>query len=292
MKPKANERPFLEEAAQTSYERARVVVLPLPHEETVSWKQGTAEGPAAILEASEHLELYDERFDLEPWRAGVWTAAAVDPLGRQEVVDAVAGLLQDGKWVLSLGGEHSLTPWAVEACVQQHPELTVVQLDAHADLRDSFHGRKDNHACAMARSLEHAKAVRGFGIRAYSIEERQRMQREPRSRWIHAWEMGNNDNWIDRLLEELDDRPVYLTLDLDGFDPAIIPATGTPEPGGIGWEPVMELIDQLCRRCRVVAADIVELAPRPELHHADFTAARLAYTLIGCRFREASRRID
>ncbi|MDH3784250.1 MAG: agmatinase, partial [Acidobacteriota bacterium] len=276
--------PFLEDEARGPYESSRVVVLPIPHEATVSWESGTAQGPNAILEASEHLELYDERFDREPWRAGVWTAEPLQSPDRGSVVRAATNYLDDDKWLLSLGGEHSITPWLVEACAKRHPSLTVVQLDAHADLRETFHGRADNHACAMARSLEHASAVRAFGIRAYSVEERDRMARDPDSLWIHAWEM-EGDGWMERLLEGLDGCPVYLTLDLDGFDPAILPATGTPEPGGVGWDPVVRFLDRLCQQCNVVAADIVELAPRPQLHHADFLAARLAYTLIGCRFR-------
>lgn len=277
---------FLEDGAETSYDRARVVLLPVPYEGTVSYVGGAARGPQAILDASEQLELYDERIAAEPWRCGIHTMRALDVASRgpEEVAAAVeratGRLLDDAKWPVILGGEHSITPGAVRAAAARHPGLHVVQLDAHADLRESYQGSPHSHACAMARCVDVA-TVHAFGIRAYSRDEADRIRRGiPGYRVTHAWEMRGVD-WIDMALDELRDRAVYLTVDVDYFDPSVVPATGTPEPGGGLWEPTLELLERLFRTAHVVGCDVVELAPVPGLHHADFTVARLVYKLIG-----------
>ena len=274
---------------------ARVLILPVAYEGTVSYGAGTAAGPRAILDASTQIELYDEQLDDEPFRVGIhtapcWTPAAdLDPeavvLGVEERVGAG---LDAGRWVLTLGGEHSLTVGAVRAAARRHPGLVVVQLDAHADLRERYEGTPFNHACAMARCLEVAE-VRALGLRSYSDEERRRIA-DGLEGWsaVHAWEMEDPEK-IAGLLAGIDGRPVYLTVDVDFFDPSLVPATGTPEPGGGGWYPTLAILAELFRRARVVAADVVELAPIPGLHHADFTVARLAYKLIGLHRRALER---
>jgi agmatinase len=284
---------FLEGPAP-QYEDAAVVILPVPLESTVSYGAGTSRGPAAIIEASTQVELYDEGLESEPHRAGLWTSPAL-PLpagGNEAAVDAIerriGSLLDDGKWVVMLGGEHAITPGGVRAAAARHDGLTVVQLDAHADLREAYEGDRHSHACAMARSLEHAE-VRAVGIRSYSAGEAARMrERIPGYRVVHARDMDDAGAWHDEVLDGIDGRPVYLTIDVDYFDPAIIPATGTPEPGGGTWDPTVRFFDALFRRANVVAADVVELAPIPGLHHADFTAARLVYRLIGLQVRGRS----
>jgi len=283
--PSPSRSVFLEDAAQAGFDEARVAILPVPFESTVTFGRGTSRGPAAILDASEQLELYDEQMDAEPYRCGVWTAP---PLTGNDVdAEAMAGiverrfgeLLDAGKWVVMLGGEHSITPGAVRAAATRHEGLQVVQLDAHADLRESYQGNRWSHACAMARCIEVAP-VRAIGVRSYSREEAQRIRADsPGYRITHAWETEEAD-WIELALEGLRKRPVYLTIDLDYFDPAIMPSTGTPEPGGGRWGPALQLLERLFREARVVAADIVELAPIVGLHHPDFTAARLVYKLI------------
>ncbi len=277
---------FLEDGADAPYERARVVVLPAPYEGTVSYGTGTSRGPQAILDASEQLELYDEELGLEPFRCGVWTApalslAALRPEEAAAAIEArVGGLLDEGKWIVTLGGEHSVTVGAVRAAASRHPGLRVVQIDAHADLRESYQDERYSHASAMARCLE-VVPVHALGLRSYSREEAERIREVGgRYRALHAWEMSRGD-WTDRALDGLRGQPVYLTIDVDGFDPSIVPATGTPEPGGLGWRPVLGFLAQLFRVARVVSADVVELAPIPGLRHADFTAARLVYKLIG-----------
>jgi len=287
-------RHFLEEGADTPYERARVVVLPAPFEGTVSYGSGTASGPQAILDASEQLELYDEELGFEPFRCGVWTAPALalDARSPEDAVSAVESrvgeLLADGKWVVTLGGEHSITAGAVRAAASRYPGLRVVQIDAHADLRETYQGQRYSHACAMTRCLEVAP-VHALGIRSYSREEAARI-RDGRGRYrlLHAWEMESED-WTERALDGLRGHPVYLTIDVDGFDPAIVPATGTPEPGGLAWRPVLGYLGELFGAAQVVSADVVELAPIPGLRHPDFTVARLVYKLIGFAARRLTR---
>jgi agmatinase len=278
---------FLGEGTNVPFERARAVVLPVPLEASVSYGGGTARGPQAILDASTQVETWDEELEREPLACGIHTDPPLPvfglPLERAlERVEARVGeLLDAGKWVVTLGGEHSLTPPAVAAAARRHPGLEVVQLDAHADLRESYQGTPDSHACAMARCLEHAAGVRAAGIRSYSAEEAARIRDGiPGYRIVRADEL-TDEGWTERLLDGIDGKPVYLTVDVDYFDPSIVPATGTPEPGGGRWRPTLGLLAALFRRARVVAADVVELAPIAGLHHADFTVARLVHRLIG-----------
>lgn len=282
----SEDRGFLEPQARAALDEASVAVVPAPYESTVSWVGGTADGPRAILEASEQLELYDERSRSEPWRAGVWTAPALElegldgPSMVHRVQDHVGRLMDAGKWVVMLGGEHGISVGAVRAAAERHPGLRVVQLDAHADLREEYRGSRWSHACVAARCLESA-GVRAFGVRSYSADEARRMREGIAGHeLVHAWEMEDSGR-VGELIEGLAQSPVYLTIDVDFFDPSIVPATGTPEPGGAAWEPTLALLERLFDAARIVAADVVELAPAPGLHHADFTVARLVYKLIG-----------
>jgi agmatinase len=282
--------PFGGDEALAPFERARAVVLPVPYEGTVSYGGGTALGPAAILRASTQVELYDEQLAIEPYRAGIFTDPLLDVRERstedvvRRVRRRVGELMDDGKWVVMLGGEHSITPGAVAAAAERREGLQVVQLDAHADLRQTYEGSALSHACAMARCVEIAP-VHAVGIRNYSIDEAEWIRRGiPGYRIVHGWEM-EGEGWIERVIEPLVGRSVYLTFDLDYFDPSIVPATGTPEPGGGTWWPTLRLLDRLFVAADVVAADVVELAPIEGLHHADFTAARLVHKLIGLATR-------
>ena len=281
--------PFGGPEAAAAFDDAAAAVLPVPYEATVSYGGGTARGPEAILDASTQVELYDEQLGREPFRAGIWTDAPLDVAGTTEQVVArirerVARLMDAGKWVLMLGGEHSITPGAVAAAASRHSGLRVVQLDAHADLREEYEGDRWSHACAMARCLDLGVTLTAIGIRNYSAGEARRIGAGiPGYRIVHGWELRDHAR-IERALEGVDGHPVYLTVDVDYFDPGIVPATGTPEPGGGAWWPTLELLDGLFARANVVACDVVELAPAPGLHHADFAAARLAYKLIGLRF--------
>ncbi len=290
MNPDAHELPpFGGDEAASTFDDAGVAVLPVPYEATVSYGGGTAKGPEAILRASTQVELYDEQLASEPFHAGIFTDPMLDVDGTTERVvrriETRFGELMDaGKWVVMLGGEHAITPGGVAAAASRHPELTVVQLDAHADLRQQYAGDRWSHACAMARCVDLGVPITAIGIRNYCVDEAQWIRQGiPGYRIVHAWEM-EHETWIERALDGLDEKPVYLTIDLDYFDPSVIPATGTPEPGGGAWWPTLRFLDRLIKRTNVVACDLVELAPSPGLHHADFTAARLAYKLIGMRF--------
>ena len=280
--------PFGGDEAAAPFDEARVAVLPVPYEATVSYGGGTARGPEAILSASTQVELYDEQLAAEPFKAGLYTDPMLDVSGTTEQVVSrierrVGEMMDAGKWVVMLGGEHAITPGGVAAAVRRHPGLAVVQLDAHADLRQEYMGDRWSHAAAMARCLDHGVPLTAIGIRNYSVDEARWIRSGiPGYRILHAWEM-EHERWIDRALEGLDGKPVYLTIDLDYFDPAIIPATGTPEPGGGAWWPTLRFLGSLIERANVVACDVVELAPSAGLHHADFTAARLIYKLIGMR---------
>ena len=283
--------PFLGEEMAVSFERSRVAVLPVPYEATVSYGGGTRNGPRAILEASTQIESFNERTAGNPADCGIWTDRPLSITDRSPekivsgITDRFGELMDAGKWVVMLGGEHGVTPGGVAAAAARHDDLHVFQFDAHADLRESYEGDPWSHASAMARCIDLA-TIHAVGIRSYSPGEAERMRRGiPGYTITHAWEIGD-EGWIDRALEGVSGKKVYLTFDVDYFDPSIVPATGTPEPGGGSWWPTLELLDALFRRATVVAADVVELAPIPGLHHADFTVARLVYHLVGLAARD------
>lgn len=268
-----------------AYETAKVVVVPVPYEATVSYGGGTGKGPHAIITASSQVELYDDELDAEPFSVGIATMESVPVAGllpqrmADRVRDTVARVLGDGKFPVILGGEHSITPPIVGAVAETHKAITVVQFDAHADLRQEYEGSTMNHACAMARVKEICPVVH-LGIRNMSREEAVWVKKENLpvfyARDIHA-----EANWMDRALECIATDEVYLTIDVDAFDSSFMPATGTPEPGGLNWFQVKNFVRKLMQRKRVVGMDIVELAPIPHFHACDFAVAKLAYKCIG-----------
>jgi len=269
-------------------QKAKIVVLPVPYDGTSTWVKGADKGPQAILKASENLEFYDIRTDSQVFDRGIFTAPLLKGFSTpQQMVDAVrttvAGHLENGKFLVLLGGEHSISIGSVQAHGQAFKDLSILQLDAHADLRDSYEGSAFNHACTMARVREICPIVQ-VGIRSMDVCEKTNMDR---SRVFFAEDIcnGGDRRWIDDALELLTDR-VYVTIDLDVFDPAIMPATGTPEPGGLGWYDVLAVLKALCRKKQLVGFDVTELCPRPALWACDFTAAKLVYQLLSCRFED------
>lgn len=263
----------------------RVAILPVPYESTTSFGHGTADGPSAIIDASRHLELYDLEFQGEPSSVGIET---FEPLGPQfaapeepqtEVREAVTSILKREQFPLLLGGEHSITPPAVEAVQVLYPDLSVLQLDAHADLRESFEGTRWSHACAMRRVIDLGVRVVQVGIRSMSAEEHTFLMASGRSSHLFPGHVRGRENAIELLSSN-----VYLTLDVDVLDPSVMPATGTPEPDGWSYAELLDFLRDLCRRRRVVAADVVEFAPLPAIHAPAFIAASLVYKLIGYRF--------
>ena len=270
------------------YESARAVILPIPYEETTTYLRGARNGPEAILRASQALELYDEELDAEPFRNGVHTAPAPDFTGKSETeaVDvierAASGLLDDGKFIIGLGGEHTVSVGLIRAQVKVRGPLTVVVLDAHADLRNEYLGSPYNHACVMRRVRETGCNIIQIGLRSLDMED-VLFAKESGIRRIYAHELHREPESWKRMIEHICG-PVYLSVDLDAFDPGVMPAVGTPEPGGLGWYAVLDILHELFRRCDVVGGDVVELCPRKGLEYSDFTAAKLVYKMIGYRF--------
>ena len=262
---------------------ARYAVLPVPFEGTVTYKGGTSAGPMAILEASAQVELFDEELRGEFHTAGVATYPLIQPApGVEEQLSRVKAaalpILRAGRFLLTLGGEHSITSALVEAAAETCGQISVLQIDAHADLRDSYEGTRHSHACVMRRVLETTDHLCQVGIRSFSLEEQQACPRQVRN-FITPADAGSDDRWISKALKLLGEK-VYITVDIDGFDPAIAPGTGTPEPGGLSWQQGTRLLRRVCAERQVVAADIVEVRPIPPSHVTEFLAARLGYKII------------
>lgn len=275
---------------ETRYEDARAVVVPVPYERTVSYGRGTAKGPAAILEASGYVELYDEVLREEPFRRGIHTRDPVeidsdDPRAIVDRLEEVAtDLFADGKFALFLGGEHALTTGPVRAARAAFEGLSVLQLDAHADLRDSYQGSPWSHASVMRRVWDLGVPSVPVGIRAVSVEEAEFIAAEDVPVfWSHRLAAGHE--WMETALNALSDT-VYVTFDVDFFDPSLMPATGTPEPGGGFWHDTMRFLGLVFEEKTVVGMDVVELAPIEGLHAPDFVVARLAHRAIGYRLHD------
>lgn len=272
---------------ETRYETARAVVVPVPYERTVSYGGGTAGGPAAILAASEYVELYDEVLRYEPYREGIHTAPPVeagsdDPAAIVDALEVVAGrLFGDGKFPVFLGGEHALTTGPVRAAKAAFDDLTVLQLDAHADLRDAYQGSPWSHACVMRRVWDLGIPAVPVGIRAVSVEEADFVAEQGLSVfWSHR--IAHGHEWMDTALNALSET-VYVTFDVDFFDPSLVPSTGTPEPGGGFWHDTMRFLGRVFEEKTVVGMDVVELAPIEGLHAPDFVVARLVHRAIAWR---------
>ena len=262
---------------------ARYAVLPVPYERTVTYKPGTAAGPAAIIEASQQVELFDEQLLREFHTVGVATLTPLAPADNpaemmRRVHQAALPVMTADKFLLTLGGEHSITLPLVQAAAETFGPISVLQIDAHADLRNSYDGSGLNHACVMRRVLAVTDRICQVGIRNISQEEYD--QCRPRvARCITPRAIQDDPNWIDRAMGMLGER-VYVTIDVDGLDPSIAPGVGTPEPGGLLWGQTIDLLRRVCAERQVVAADIVEVRPIPPNHITEFLAARLAYKLI------------
>lgn len=261
-------------------DQSKYVLLSVPYDKTSTFQKGADLGPQAILDASDSIELYDVVTDNEAYTAGIYTddfqynfdtpEAMV-----QSVYDRVKHFLNQKKTVCLLGGEHSVSVGAIKALSEKYHQLSILQIDAHADLREEYHDSPYNHACVMRRAQEYANVVQ-VGIRSVCSEEREFIVPE---NMFYAHEIRKNPNWIDQVINKLSDY-VYLTIDLDGFDPSIVPGTGTPLPGGLSWYDVNDLLEQLFTRKKVVAFDVVELCPQPDDKTSDVLAAVLVYRII------------
>ena len=277
-----------------SFEDSRVVILPVPLDRTTSYVPGTRNGPREILDASSHMELWDEEVGADVHGVGIFTLPAMElPFGEMaplmaEIRRVAAEVLARDKFLVTLGGEHSITPPLVEAAAARFSGLSVLQIDAHADLRDCYMGTPHNHACAMRRSLEYAPVTQ-VGIRSMSTEEAEAAPGLNTTLFYdHA--MRRDPTWIDRVVDTLTG-PVYITIDVDGMDPAIMPATGTPEPGGLSWYEILALLRATIQRKTVVACDLVELSPLPGLMAPNFLCAKLIYKILTYRFAGSGLRL-
>lgn len=269
----------------TGLETSRVVVLPVPFDQTSTWIRGADKGPAAIVESSINFEWYDIETEWEPYRIGIHTDRPIEGFkDSARMVEAVYARVREhldrDKFVVLLGGEHSVSIGSFRAHVEKYPNLTILQLDAHADLRPDYHGSPFNHACAMARAREVAPIVQ-VGIRSMDIDEKKYMNPD---RVFYAHQIVGRTDWMDATVGKLT-ADVYLTIDLDVFDPSIMPATGTPEPGGLLWYETLTFLRKVAQSRRIVGLDVVELCPTPGNHAAVFLAAKLIYKLLAYIFK-------
>ena len=274
---------------------AQAVVIPFGLEASVSYGGGTAKGPQAMIDASHEVELFDDEFWCEPFRKyGVLTAKAekiqkpiVKALDQLEA--QVEEVLQMGKFPMVFGGEHSITAGAIRPYARRFKDLTILHFDAHADLRDGYDGEHYSHAAALRRVLDH-KHIKlcSFGIRNISQSEIPFLEKnKDRVKIYWAREKAKWD--IKEIVSHYKNKPVYVTFDIDGLDASLMPATGTPEPGGLFWDECMTIIREVAKVSTFVGADVNELAPRPELHSCDFLAAKLAYKIMSYAFLVSKR---
>ena len=275
---------------ETTYQKARAVVLPVPYDGTTSYRAGTRDGPAAILMASRNVELYDIELGCEPLNKGVFTFPELEPdmRGPGETIERLTAafdtMIADDKFPVLLGGEHSLTTGPVRAFKRKFGDaLSVLQLDAHADLRDEYEHTPFNHAAVMRRVIDLAEITQ-VGIRNISAEEMEFVKEIDHQGifWGHQI-VGTDTSWMDQVIDRLKEH-VYISIDLDAFDPSIMPAVGTPEPGGLLWYPVLELLMRVVRERHVVGFDVMELCPIPGSIAPDFLAAKLIFKLLGMVF--------
>jgi len=263
-----------------NYKSAKVVIFPVPYESTTYYRPGTKYGPQTIIDASRHMELYDITLKRSIKETDIFTLQELEPsknLPKETVLrvkDVIEKILEDKKIPIMIGGEHSITVGAVSAFKEKNFDFSVLQIDAHADLRDDFEGTKYHHGCTMRRVRNLNSSVIQVGIRSISPEEAQ---------YIEDRKVNNIFFYPDLLIEKIVSllkENVYLTFDLDALDPSIMPSVGTPEPGGISWREVINLIENISRNRKIIGADVVELSPLPGMIAPDFLAAKLVYKII------------
>jgi len=270
----------------TPLEKAQVALLPIAFGMTTTYGSGTEKGPAALIDASRNLELYDVETRREASDEGIFTAPILSPKSCdamiKEVEQAAITYLEAGKFLVAVGGEHSISFPLVKAHAERYGPISVLQLDAHTDLVDAYEGNPHSHASVMARvrTLSSVESTVAVGIRSMAKEEAALMQKE---KIFFAHELTDDLKWMDQVVDELSDR-VYITFDLDVFDSALMPATGTPEPGGISWNTAMILLKKVIQKRSVVGFDVVELCPIPGMHAPDYLAAKLVYKCMNYLF--------
>jgi N1-aminopropylagmatine ureohydrolase len=271
----------------TALDMARIAILPVAYDITSTWIKGADKGPFAIIDASHALEFYDIETDFEVYRSGIHTCETrvikAPPEEMVRIVERdVTNLISAGKFVVLLGGEHSVTIGAVKAFAEKTENFSVLQLDAHADLRDEYEGSKCNHACVAARIKEEVDSLVQVGVRSMSAREKDAVV--PEKMFYAKDVIAGQTGWVDKVVDQLSDN-VYVTVDLDVFDPSIMPSTGTPEPGGLSWYDVMTLLAAVAKKKNVVGFDCVELCPNEVNKAPDFLAAKLVYKFLSHIFK-------
>ncbi len=285
MNKKGNFADLSEQYAQL--QNAKIVIVPVAYDQTSTWLKGAEKGPEAIIEASAHMELYDIETDSQVYKNGIYTDTKIEGLTQpQDIVTAVderAGKwLKRDKFVVVIGGEHTVSIGSVKAHTKIYKNMTVLQLDAHADLRDEFEGSKFSHASVMARIKELSPIVQ-VGIRSMDASEKQFLDKDNA---FFCKDIYNKKGWFEEVIAKLSNR-VYVTIDIDVFDPSIMPSTGTPEPGGMQWYDVLGLLKLVFAKRNVVGFDIVELCPNKSNKAPDFLAAKLIYKLLSYKFGDS-----
>lgn len=273
-------------------ENAKIVLIPVPYDGTSTWQKGANNGPDAFLEASENMELYDIETNSEVYKEGIFLAPSLTDMNTpKEMVDnvhsTVKSYIQKKRFVTIFGGEHSISIGAIRAFNECYDDLTVLHIDAHADLRKSYEGTEFNHACAMYEASQTTNLIQ-VGIRSMDKVELTAMDMD---KTFFAHEMVQDDNWMQDVLD-LTTKNVYISFDLDALDPSLMPSTGTPEPGGLFWYETLDFLKQVFSTCNVVGFDIVELCPNDIQKESDFLAAKLYYKMLSYKFQITDENSD
>ena len=277
------------EEQYTQYDTAEIAILPVPYDGTSTWIKGADKGPRAILEASPNMEFYDIETDSEVYKQGIATLEAVmEDSSPEAMADEVERrmdkILQDKKFPVLLGGEHSVSIGAFHAIARHYETFSILQLDAHSDMRDEYEGSAFNHACVMARAKEITPSVVQVGIRSSAVEEKHNIDPE-RIFYAHEIKESGDSTWMYEVSQKLHDH-VYITIDLDVLDPAYMPSTGTPEPDGLSYREILTLLKLINERHNIIGLDVVELCPNEINKAPDFLASNLIYQILSIRFKQ------
>jgi agmatinase len=287
----------IDEEEYSNFDNSRVLVMPVSWEGTVSYGTGTGEGAMAIVDASRNMELYDEETDAEIYKIGIHTTDLIEPAETPEAMmtrlyESSKKLLASGKFLCMLGGEHSISSPVIKAHAEKYHDLSVLQIDAHADLRDEYDGTKWSHASIMARVVKDMRIPSvQVGIRSISAEEARSLDEGLPTKIFWAKDIWQNNDWIDEAVDSLSDN-VYLTIDIDGLDPSLVPTTGTPEPGGLGWYQTLMLIRKVAEKKRIVGMDLNEFSKVEGASDAPvFLCCKLIYKTLGYIFKDITPKV-
>jgi agmatinase len=268
----------------SNYKNSSIVIVPVPFDKTSTWIKGSSKGPQAIINASKNLELYDIETGSEVYTKGIHTAGKISGLTPETMANNVyrktGKLLAHNKFTVVLGGEHTVSLGSIKAQTGHFDNLSILHLDAHSDMRDTYEGTKYSHACVMARAKELTDRIVSVGIRSMDSSELKNINSK---NIFYAADIRKSKTWINNATKRLSDN-VYITIDLDVFDPSIMPSTGTPEPGGLGWYEVVDLLNNVSKKKNIVGFDVVELCPSNNVA-PDFLAAKLIYKLLSFKFK-------